>query len=303
MHKKYIDVDSQIELLESRGMSCDAKTAGRLMREGYYAIVNGYGKPFLDDHASLMAHEDRYVAGTEFAHVHALFSFDRTLRVLTFRELMRVEATIRAVAASAFLESHQGPEDYLDAECYSTPRHYLLGEQAYERNLRRTIDTMSRLAHEHEEDDREDARLAHYRDNYDYMPLWVLFSDFSFGNLFHFVALMRRNEQLVVCERLGEALGRAGGDRKLTRQALVEDMSAQVEVRNMCAHGERLYDARVGMHDEMTYAQFARMLQRYLVPSEWERYSNDLVRLVDSYLGISATLDNVLESMRIKDEL
>lgn len=296
MYKEYLDVMRQVELLERRGLACNEQSSQTLLREGYYAVINGYGKYFLDRAASEDAHDDRYVAGAEFADVHALFLFDRALRMLTFCELTQVEGMLRSLVSTAFLEAHDGAEDYLNPTCYTQRHHYLLGESNYDRNLRHTINTLSRYAHDHEDDERghDDVRLAHYRDNYDSVPLWVVFSDFSFGNLFHFLALMRSEEQQAVCEKLACALGRTDKRCELSRRTLVNDVDLQVDVRNICAHGERLFDARMGYRSTQSFSDFVGMMDRYIGDDEAQTFRSSVDDLIERAKATSPLVRNVL---------
>ncbi|MDO4797831.1 MAG: Abi family protein [Coriobacteriales bacterium] len=304
MIKEYLDVSRQMELLEQRGLSCDDHSKQILLREGYYAVVNGYGKFFLDQVASERAHEDRYLPQATFADVYTLFLFDRALRMLTFSQLTSVEGMLRSLVSTAFLEVHDGPEDYLDPTCYTQPSHYLLGERNYDRNLRLTINTLSRYAHDHEDDERghDDVRLAHYRANYDSVPLWVVFSDFSFGNLFHFLALMRQEEQAVVCKKLAYAIGSAAGTQdSLSRKTLINDVDLQVDVRNICAHGERLFDARMGYKATQDYADFVGMLGRYLPSEDARGFAQSLLELLDKAQDASSLVQDVLAQTHIRE--
>ncbi len=304
MIKEYLNASRQVELLEQRGLSCDDHSRQILLREGYYAVINGYGKYFLDGPASERTHEDRYLPDATFDDVYALFLFDRALRMLTFARLSQVEGMLRSLVSTAFLQVHDGPEDYLDPTSFTQPAQYVLGERNYDRNLRQTINTLSRYAHDHEDDERgrDDARLAHYRANYDSVPLWVVFSDFSFGNLFHFLALMRKEEQAVVCQKLAYAVGRESeGSETPSRRALINDVDLQVDVRNLCAHGERLFDARVGYHGTQDYADFVRMLGRYLPQEDAYDFARALLELLDQAQDASSLTQSVLAQMHIRE--
>ncbi len=299
MHKEFLNVSEQVELLVHRGLTCDERSGKILMREGYYAVVNGYGKYFLDRNGTQEAHEDRYLPNAHFQDIYELFLFDRSLRMLTFKVLSQVEGMLRSLVSSAFLEAHDGPDDYLDPQCYTQPQHYLLGERNFERNLRQTINTLSRYANDHEDDERgrDDVRLAHYRENYDSVPLWVVFSDFSFGNLFHFLALMRRDEQEAVCQKLASALEQPDHTTKVpSRRALVNDVDLQVDVRNLCAHGERLFDARVGYRGAQSYADFVAMLDRYLTQEDAHDFACALRTLVEDAQGRPAVQDVIAQT-------
>jgi abortive infection bacteriophage resistance protein len=305
MHKEFLNVSEQVELLMRRGLSCDERSGQILMREGYYAVVNGYGKYFLDHARTQEAHEDRYLPNAHFRDVHELFLFDRSLRMLTFKALSQIEGMLRSLVSSAFLEAHDGPDDYLEPRCYTQPQHYLLGERNFERNLRQTINTLSRYANDHEDDERgrDDVRLAHYRENYDSVPLWVVFSDFSFGNLFHFLALMQRDEQEAVCEKLARALEQPNHAMKVpSRRALVNDVDLQVDVRNLCAHGERLFDASVGYRGAQDYADFVGMLSRYLTPGDARTFADTLLDGIRHVRDVSPAAFGAIDATNIVAE-
>jgi len=45
MNKSFRSIDEQVEILHLRGISTTAETRTILLREGYYAVVNGYKLP------------------------------------------------------------------------------------------------------------------------------------------------------------------------------------------------------------------------------------------------------------------
>lgn len=102
MSKEFKTIKVQILLLNSRGIKTNQETEARLMRESYYAIVNGYKTPFLDKQAMKAHSNDRFLAGTEFEWIFALYSFDRDLRSLVFQFLDKTEATMQNAVTYAF---------------------------------------------------------------------------------------------------------------------------------------------------------------------------------------------------------
>lgn len=304
MFKEYLAASQLVDLLTKRGLACDERTERTLLREGYYAIINGYGKYFLDAQTTQATGEDQYAQGSTFRQVYRLFLFDRSLRMLTFNQLTKIEGMLRSLVSTSFLEAHEDPEAYLQEACFSTRGHYLLGEASYERDLRNLMRALTRYAREHENDERgrDDARLAHYRNNYDYVPLWVVFSDFSFGNLYYFLALMKRSEQEAVCARLNTVVERVDASQtQRTRKTLVQDVGLLVEVRNICAHGERLFDACPGERDTLGYASFIRIVSRYLPAADMHAFAKSLTDLFDQHTGRGELLDRVLGNTGIRE--
>lgn len=297
MEKRFLTIDEQVRLLESRGMRCGEETELTLLREGYYAVVNGYKRPFVDPVASAASGEDRYFAGTSFSDVYALFRFDRSLRALTFRHLMMVEATLRSLISYAFCSHHPKPEAYLDGNNFTQRRDYIRGEGEYDGDLRWMIDTLEHHARSRERDPRgpgRDVRVAHFQDVHDTVPLWVLVDELTFGNLKYLFALLKREEQLDVCDGLAR-ISQARPGAALAPRELGRDLEAIVDVRNLCAHGERLYDARVGVGSSVDFVGFVGMVAAFLDPSDLAHLVGGIETLVADYSAKSATIARELE--------
>lgn len=277
MQKPFKSIDEQVALLGRRGLVCGEGTRETLLREGYYAVINGYNQPFIDEDASMSAADDRFVSGTTFADVYALCVFDRDLRSVTFRALMEVESTMRSLLAYCFCEVHKGVEDYLRPTCYTDRAHYLRGDGCYEGDLEWMVKTLEHCAHNHGEDgDEPDVRVAWYQRMHDGVPLWILMNDLTFGNLRYFYALMRPEEQRRVVERLCQSLGNSLDENPIDPRDVYDDLVLMVAVRNVCAHEERLYNARFGDNDAFGYPEFLRVIRCYLMPSAYQRLVEDI---------------------------
>ena len=125
MGKPFLTVEEQIDLLESRGVSRTKGERCALVREGYYSIINGYEEPFLEPAVAEDALDDRYKGGISFDDIFSLFAFERSLRALTFRNLIKAESTARTAIAYAFISAHQGQDAYLLQESYCSEEEYL----------------------------------------------------------------------------------------------------------------------------------------------------------------------------------
>jgi len=63
MNKSFHSIDEQVEILHSRSISTNAETRTILLREGYYAVVNGYKLPFIDETATKAAGDRPFSSG------------------------------------------------------------------------------------------------------------------------------------------------------------------------------------------------------------------------------------------------
>lgn len=295
--KPFLSIDKQIRLLEDRGVKTDSDTAGILMREGYYSVVNGYKNPFLDSEKTVAAGDDRYMAGTEFNDLYDLFSFDRALRLITFRYLIMAEAVAKTAIAHCFARAHTDPDDYLLQASYCTREEfgeYGKSEEDYTGEVNKLIGILSWR--------REKSAtefIEHYRSDYGKVPIWVLCNDLTFGNMEHFFNLMKPKEKSDVCKMIATGTGKLGD--KLVGYFDVPTARISLEVlvkfRNICAHDERLYCAHVGDRKNVNYAKMVWMLERYLTNSDFFSFLDQINDLIGSYNSRNGSLGHILSSL------
>ncbi|NHM15099.1 hypothetical protein GMI69_00200 [Eggerthellaceae bacterium zg-887] len=295
MAKPFLDIEGQAALLGARGLKTDDETLLILLREGYYPIVNGYKEPFLDSGRTAEAGDDRYKEGTSFNDLYSLFKFDRKLREVSFHYLLQVEALAKTICVYTFCESHRGVRDYLDQGCFASEQEYrAFGLKDYWGNIQKLQGILNGKA---ENSQREFIR--HYREHHGGVPLWVLANDLTFGNIEHFYNLMKPGEQKLVCKRVMQAVGRSGGKEYgffSPGDARVE-LDVLVRYRNICAHDERLYCAKVGRRQNWDYTRFISAVGRYLTPEDFESFQSKVMSLVSHYSGRSGEVLHILTSM------
>lgn len=287
MNKPFRSINQQIGILNRRGVITDENTAQILMREGYYAVVNGYGKAFLNTGESRRSGDDQFIKGTTFNQIYQLYLFDRKLRSNTFSAIMCVESTLRSILAYTFTEQHRKASAYLWRSSYTPENEYIRGRQAHKGDLTWMIDTLEHHARGHVEDEHEDVRpnerVDWYRTHYEAVPLWVLFSDLTFGNLRYFFALMKRDEQKSVCNRMRSTCGTTHDGKTLAPLGMYHDLEALSELRNACAHVERIYNGRFGTNPVMDFHQISKTLMAYLAEDDEQEFLQSVQDLVDEY--------------------
>lgn len=120
MYRPFMAVESQVQQLNRRGLQTDMRTPWILEREGYYSVVNGYKDPFFDKEAGKRTHEDRYLTGTSFNDLYALFVFDRNLRFLLFRMTTLSEAILKTICSYEFTKENADEKNpYLNIANYA----------------------------------------------------------------------------------------------------------------------------------------------------------------------------------------
>lgn len=294
MSKPFTSIDDQIALLNARGVSTDGDTYTTLLREGYYSIVNGYKEPFIDQGKTSEDGDDRYVEGTAFSDIYALFSFDRDLKEHTFHYLIRAEAMIKAVVAYVFAEAHPNANDYLLQSSFaSEDEHRRFGLSRYHENMSKLNGVLFKALQ-----NTDNQPVSHYLNKYGDVPVWVLFNCLTFGNVQHFFNLMKPAEQREVCKNIVKATGRAGGYFDPRRARI--SMDVIVRARNICAHDDRLYCAMIGpRRNKMSYAQMLAKLGDFMSPEEFDKMLDGVAEVVSRYSDENKKVAHILKKTGI----
>lgn len=246
-----------LNILRSRGMDIGKGSQGsRVMRilekENYYNVVNGYKDLFLD--LSSTPTQELYKAGTTFSEVYALYEFDREVRHIYLKYLLKVENSFKTVLAHEFSNSY-GHDNYLKLENFHTgpsPEHRVLQRIANNNKLNMKTD-IARIQHLSSEENiasvvkligdiqQEIARqmskhhqvVTHYMTEYGYIPLWVLVNVLTFGKITMFYKLMKSKDKVVIARMFG-----------ISDSELHKYMDMCSIARNKCAHDERFFDIK-----------------------------------------------------------
>lgn len=225
------------------------------------------------------------------------------LRALTFRNLIKAEATARTAIAYTFASAHRGQDAYLLQESYCSEQEYL----EYNRSNNSYADELSGLTSilKRTRDKSDSDFISHYRNAHGSVPIWVLCNALTFGNIQHFFNLMKPNEKASVCKMIAESTGRKGS--KLLGYFDVDEARVSLEVlvkfRNLCAHDERLYCAHVGARKNVGYSKMIWMLERFLTEEEFYGFLRDVTDLVKNYLEVNAAGAHLLDDLGFPEML
>lgn len=279
--KPFKTIDEQIDILRSRGMIVDDSARDILLAENYYCVINGYKEMFIDDAASQFAADERYISGTRFDDVYALFLFDRALREKTFHYLIRAEAIVKTVSVYTFCEEHPEPDSFLIRDNYTRREDYMPGRHLLGKDLSYFLDLLDQRAYRQEKC--RDS-IAYYREKHGSVPLWVLSNDLTFGNVSYFFNLLPRKMQNRICKRIVALRGSDDG-LQLTPKAMRLALRTLVEFRNKCAHDERLFCEKVGPTKEDSYMDMVKKLSLILPEKDTRELAGSLIELTEDYAG------------------
>lgn len=306
MSKEFKTVEELVSILESRGVITDDNTKSIIERESYYAIVNGYKKPFLDSKAMEFNSDDVFQKGTRFEWIYDLFQFDRELRIITFKYLIRAESIMRTAVSYAFCNSHREKDAYLKKSSFCNSSNYLLprkfrgnAQELFEKNLDRLLRILNKKIAINRN---SRSFIKHYVNTHGEVPLWVLANDLTFGNFVHFFQLMQPNDRRQACTIIARITKRDQKARGfLSERILLRSATILKDFRNYCAHDERLYCAKSGNAD---FSIMLAKLYDLLPKEEIYQFQDEIADLYGSYKERLHNIDfrYLLNEMGFKEE-
>lgn len=229
----------QLRILRSRNLLIPngSRAVKILKRENYYNIINGYKDIFLDSNYST----DFYKPGTSFDDIYALYCFDRNLRSILLKYILRMETSLKTKIAYRFSERYPSNFNYFDIN-----------------NFRDNVSAVTSLiAHissdiknnvEPSRPGQKASPFSHYLEVHKELPLWVLIKKMTLGETGYFYAALSDDLQLKILNDVYTEyqVEYRQSPRKAASQSDIFGFSQMIKFvvafRNICAHEERMYD-------------------------------------------------------------
>lgn len=275
--KEFKTLDEQIAILEGRGLSIPDKQKAKdfLQRNNYYR-VSGY--------SLTLRNHDVFEKAATFQNLIDIYEFDHELRHILLKYLEKIEVAVKAIYAHEFTKVY-GPNGYLDAANYAdAQKHKEIIDKAEEQKS-------MRLRHE--------AYLKHFVEELKQdVPLWayvdlLTISDISF--------LYSISDQQIRNAVASEMQLQPKGDVLLGRF-----MHSMTILRNLCAHGSRLYNRLFeqkpwlnkteqallrkepdGTVDNAHLYGFILIMRRLLLSDDFRRMKMEILQLSRKYPFVS----------------
>ncbi len=219
MEKEFKTINKQIELLQSRNLYIENEEIAKeiLLNNNYYYLINGYKDLFLNKKSST----EKFSNGTTLEEIYSLYEFDRKIRIIFLEYILLIERKIDTYIAYDFSKNY-GHKDYLNPENfnYISKNKELIDKFLNDINLE--------ISHQYKNSNK---MISHYLDTYKYIPLWVLIRILSFGKVSKFYSFMKQKEQNNISRKFN-----------IKSQILKVYLMNLGNIRNICAHDEKLYD-------------------------------------------------------------
>ena len=215
--KTFKTLDEQIDILTKKGLTIEdiTYTKEMLLRENYF-FLSGYRHLFLDPN-----NNRSYIEGTTFKELYAMFSFDRQIRNIIFKNILIVENNLKSILSYTISKNHGFKENN-----YLNPNNFVRDS----RRMRQINDLIRKMKRQINVNGKQHAATAHYLINYGYIPLWVVVKVLSFGIVSELYTILQYQDQKEIADTYGIEI-----------KKLVDYLPILANYRNLCAHEDICY--------------------------------------------------------------
>ena len=288
MPKPFLSFQDQINHLVNQKnlvISNPAYAQQMLQEIGYFGLIGGYKTPFKNTTTQ------KYIDGSTFEDIVALYKFDENLRELFLKHILQIERHLRSLLSYYFTEKYGEQQIH-----YLAPANYTTNPR-YRVDVRRLISVLDHLANHNS----DYPYINHQRNTYGNVPLWVLINGITFGSLSKFYSYITPDLRVKVSKNF----------EKVNEKQLEQFLGVITKFRNVCAHNERLYSYQTrndipntGIHQKLGLPQngtqyacgkhdlFAVVISfKYLLPKQdFKKFKTSLSKIIRHYLATSSAI-------------
>ena len=252
--KTFKTLDEQIDILNNKGLIIEDYDYAKeiLLRENYF-FLSGYRHLFLQPFDRRI-----YIEGTTFNELYAMFSFDRQIRNIIFKNILIVENNLKSILSYVMSKNHGFKENN-----YLNPNNVVRDS----RKTRQINDLIRKMRRQINVNGKQHTATAHYLINYGYIPLWVVVKVLSFGIVGELYTILQYQDQKEIADTYGVEISR-----------MVEYLPILANYRNLCAHEDICYTNRTQkIIDDTKYHQML------YIPQDEDGYiygKNDLFAVI-----------------------
>ena len=216
--KVFKTIEEQLDILKSKGLTINDydKAKEILLRENYF-FLNGYRSPFLVNGSK------RFIDGSTFEELYALFTFDRYFRNIIFKNILIVENNYKSIFSYVLSRKYGYKEkDYLNPDNF---------DRIKEKN-KQINDLIRKVKRQIRINGYQHAATSHYINNYGYIPLWVGVKVLSFGLIGELFSILKQEDKDEIASYYAN----------INSSSLGDYLSILSNYRNLCAHEDILYN-------------------------------------------------------------
>lgn len=272
--KIFKTIDEQIGILRERGLRIDdeAKAKDFLLRNNYYRI-SGY--------SLTLRKNDIFSKRASFQNIVDIYNFDHELRHIILKYIEIIEVEFKSIYAYEFTKVF-GSTGYLNKDNFDNDdKHKEIIEKA-------ELQKKQRLPHE--------AYLKHFvNDLKQDIPLWAYVDLLTISDISFMYSISKDQIRKEIANTFGLTMNRG-------TTILGGYMHSMTIVRNLCAHGSRIYNRlfeqkpslnkkeqmllihdKNGLADNSHFYGFVLVMRRLLSADIFNEMKEEIIKLTEKY--------------------
>ena len=285
-NKPFKTYNQQLKILRNRGMIIKngSYAIKILKRENYYSIINGYKDIFLDKNSKT----EKFKVDTTFEDIYNLFEFDRNIRHLFLKYILRVENIINTKISYFFSKKYKKDFDYLNINNFN--------DKNLEKNTGLIASISSVIKDKSGSKFQNKNQISHYLTQHKSLPLWVLVKHFSFGITAYFYSSLDNDLKNEIVKEISlEYKKEQHQTIKLHIEVLENALHFLNVLRNKAAHNERFFNINNSKkkinypHSTETFKgrliDSILILKLFLMKEDYKRFLQELENEINSLKG------------------
>ncbi|MDO5573084.1 MAG: Abi family protein [bacterium] len=224
LHQKpFLDYTSQINILKNKKLMINDESyaAYILSKISYYSLINGYKDSFKDHYTH------NFFPDTDFQDIYNLYLLDVELRGIFLKYILILEKNVKSSISYHFSQLYgNGIAFYQNSVNYDYGTH-ISDVQYLFKKMNQKIKGKN-----------PSPQVSHYMKIYNDVPLWVLTTDLTIGEISAMFRYLKGHCKTLVCNDF----------HNIGRAELGKMLIMLTKFRNICAHGNRLFNTHTGDH-------------------------------------------------------
>ena len=252
--KTFKSLDEQIEILRGKGLTIEDVDFAKeiLLRENYF-FLTGYRFLFMRSLA-----DRRFLPGTTFEELYAMFIFDRQIRNILFKNILVVENNLKSILSYVVSKNHGFKE-----KNYLNPNNFV-HDASRNRQINDLIHKMKRQININ---GKQHSATSHYLSHYGFIPLWIVVKVLSFGIVGELYTILQYDDKKEVANNF-----------RIEMDILEEYLPILANYRNLCAHEDICYLNK--SQSAITNTIYHNLLNIPKINGEYIYGKNDLFALI-----------------------
>lgn len=222
MAQAFLTYDEQLDKLQTeKELSIpDLSYAKNILQQiSYYSLIDGYKELFKP------LRSGKYYYGVTFEEIYAFYLFDEELRSLFLKYILKVEQHMKSMVSYHFSEKYgENQAGYLTDTNYNLNRKNSAQIQRLVNSLAKSIATPSQYKY-----------INHHANTYGNVPLWVATNALTFGQISKMYQYATSDIRTKISKNYDN----------ISEVQLHQLITVLARCRNVCAHGERLYNFHI----------------------------------------------------------